>query len=146
MYKIVIRLLIINHPSQNRKRNSKMKCCEYGPRCRSQIRPYVEPVQVVECHYKQASHNQDHRAKTRAQMLAKMFPRLKVLCQLFMGPTLGSNTKQRNSFLIKFGVFFYNKSKILSILLIVKYEKITHFDEFLVLLGPIISRFFCMFK
>ncbi len=29
---------------------------------------------------------------------------------------------------------------------IVKYEKMTLFDEFLVLLGPIISRFFCMFK
>jgi hypothetical protein len=58
-----------------------------------------------------------------------------------MGPTLGFDTKQRNSFLIKFGVF-YNKSKILTILLIVKYEVITLFDEFLVLLGPIISRFF----
>ena len=38
-------------------------------------------------------------------------------------------------------VFFYNKSKILTILFIVKYEKITLFDEFLVLLGPIISSF-----
>ncbi len=54
-----------------------------------------------------------------------------------MGPTLGFDTKQRNSFLIKFGVFYY-KSKILTLLFIVKYEKIT----FLVLLGPIISRFF----
>jgi hypothetical protein len=43
--------------------------------------------------------------------------------------------------LIKFGDF-YNKSKILTILFIVKYEKITLFDEFLVLLGPINSRFF----
>jgi hypothetical protein len=66
-------------------------------------------------------------------MLAKMFPHLKVLCQLFMGPTLGFDMKQRNSFLIK---FFYNKSKILTILFIVKYEKITLFNEFLVLLGP----------
>ncbi len=39
-------------------------------------------------------------------------------------------------------MFFYNKSKILAILFIVKYEKITLFDEFLVLLGPIISKFF----
>jgi hypothetical protein len=39
-------------------------------------------------------------------------------------------------------VFFYNKSKILTILFIVKYEKITLFDEFLVLLGPINSRCF----
>jgi hypothetical protein len=61
-----------------------------------------------------------------------------------MGPTLGFDTKQRNSVLIKFGVF-YNKSKILTILFIVKNEKITLFDEFLVLLGPIIS-IFCMFK
>jgi hypothetical protein len=59
-----------------------------------------------------------------------------------MGSTLGFDTKQRNNFLIKRGDFFYNKSKILTILFIVKYEKITLFDEFLVLLGPIISRFF----
>ncbi len=74
-------------------------------------------------------------------MPAKMFPHLKLLCWPFMGPTLGFYTKQRNSFLIKFGAF-YNKSKVLTILLIVKYEKITLFDEFLVLLGPIISSFF----
>ncbi len=85
--------------------------------------------------------DRSHRDKTRVQMLAKMFPQLKVLCQLLMGPTLGFDTKQRNSFLIKLGVF-YSKSKILTILFIVKYEKIILFDEFLVLLGPIISRFF----
>ena len=74
-------------------------------------------------------------------MPAKMFPDLKLFCWLFMGPTLGFDTKQQISFLIKIGVF-YNKSKILTILFIVKYAKITLFDEFLVLLGPIISRFF----
>ncbi len=58
-----------------------------------------------------------------------------------MGPTLGFDTKQRNSFLIEFGVF-YNKNTIVTILFMVKYEKITHFDEFLVLLGPIIIRLF----
>ncbi len=58
-----------------------------------------------------------------------------------MGLTLGFDTKQRNSFSIKFGVC--NKNKILTILFIVNYEKITHFnDEFLVLLWPIISKFF----
>jgi hypothetical protein len=41
-----------------------------------------------------------------------------------MGPTLGFDTKQRNSFLITFGVF-YNQIKILTIIFIVKYEKIT---------------------
>ncbi len=51
-----------------------------------------------------------YRDKTRVQMLAKMFPHSKVLCQLFMGPTLGFDTKQRNSFLIKFGVFFTIKA------------------------------------
>ncbi len=39
-------------------------------------------------------------------------------------------------------MFFYNKNNILTILFMVKYEKITLFDEFLVLLGPIISRLF----
>jgi hypothetical protein len=58
-----------------------------------------------------------------------------------MGPTLGFDTKQRNSFLIKFGIF-YDKNKILTTLFIVYCEKITLNDEFLVLLGPIISRLF----
>jgi hypothetical protein len=58
------------------------------------------------------------------------------------GPTLDFDTRQRKHFFVKFGGFFYYKSKILTILFIVKYEKITLFDEFLVLLGPIISRFF----
>jgi hypothetical protein len=58
-----------------------------------------------------------------------------------MGPTLGFDTKQRNSSLIKCGVF-NNKSKILTILFIVTCEKITLLDEFLVMLGAIISRFF----
>jgi hypothetical protein len=83
-----------------------------------------------------------HRDKTRVQIPAKIFPHLKLLCLVFMGPTLGFDTKQRNSFLIKFCGFFYYKSKILTILFIVKYEKITLFDEFLMLLGPIISWFF----
>jgi hypothetical protein len=57
-----------------------------------------------------------------------------------MGPSLGFDAKQRNSFLIKFGVF-YNKNK--TILFIVKYMRKSHFnDEFLLLLGPLISRFF----
>jgi hypothetical protein len=43
--------------------------------------------------------------------------------------------------LFKFGVF-YIKSKNLTILFIVKYEKMTLFNEFSVLLGSIISRFF----
>jgi len=41
-----------------------------------------------------------------------------------MGPTLCLDTKQRNIFWIKFGIF-YNKNKILTILFIVNYEKIT---------------------
>ncbi len=65
-----------------------------------------------------------HKDTTRVQMPANMFPHLKILCWLFMGPTLGFDTKQRNSFLIKFGVF-YNENKILTILFIVKYKKIT---------------------
>jgi hypothetical protein len=47
-----------------------------------------------------------HRDRTRVQMLAKIFPHLKVKCLLFMGPTLGFDTKQRHSFLIKFGIFY----------------------------------------
>ncbi len=46
---------------------------------------------------------------TRVQMPAKIFPHLLVKCQLFMGPTLGFDTEQRNSFLIKFGGFLQLK-------------------------------------
>jgi hypothetical protein len=44
----------------------------------------------------------NHRDKTRVQMPVKMFPHLKLLCFLLMGPTLAFDTKQRNSFLINF--------------------------------------------
>ncbi len=54
--------------------------------------------------------------------------------------------KAKKQFLDQIWRVFSNKSKILTMLFIVKYEKITHFNEFLVLLGPIISSFFCMFK
>ncbi len=64
-----------------------------------------------------------HRDTTRVQMPAKMFPHLKLSCWLFMGPTFGFDTKQRNSLLIKL-VLYYNKNKTPTILLIVKYEKI----------------------
>ncbi len=70
-----------------------------------------------------------------------MFPHLKLLCWLFVGPILCFDTEQRSSFFDQIWCF-YNKSKILTILFIVKYEKITLFDEFLLLLGPIISMFF----
>ncbi len=50
-----------------------------------------------------------HRDKTREQMPAKIFPHLKVKCQLFMGPALGFDTEQINSFLIKFGGFLQLK-------------------------------------
>jgi hypothetical protein len=45
------------------------------------------------------------RDKTRVQMPAKLFPHWKLLFWLIMGPTLGSDTKQSDSFLTKFGVF-----------------------------------------
>ncbi len=86
-----------------------------------------------------------HRDKTRVQMPAKMFPHLK-LCLLFMGPPLLVVTQSKKTVSYQIWWFFNNKSKILTILFTVKYEKITLFDDFLVLLRPIISRFFCMFK
>ncbi len=82
-----------------------------------------------------------HRDKTRLQMAAKKFPHLKVLCWLFMGPTFSFDTKQRNSFLIKSGLFtmktiFWQYYSYLNM-------RKSHFnEEFLVLLGPIMSRFF----
>jgi hypothetical protein len=57
-------------------------------------------------------------------MPAKMFPHLKLLCWLFMVPLLVLTHNKETIFLIKSGGF-YNKNKILTILLIVKYEKIT---------------------
>jgi hypothetical protein len=74
-----------------------------------------------------------HRDKTRVQMIAKMFA--------VHGPhSWFLHKAKKQFFLLKF-VVFYNKNNIFTILFIVKYEKITLNDEFLVLLGPIISRF-----
>ncbi len=86
-----------------------------------------------------------HRDKTRVQTPAKMFPHLKLLCWLFMGHTLGFTTEQRNSFLIKFGVF-YNKNKIIAILFMVKYEKITLQWTVFCVVGAHNQQVFCMFK
>jgi hypothetical protein len=58
-----------------------------------------------------------------------------------MGPTLGFDTKQRNSFLIKFGAFLQLKQDSDNIINKLIMRK-SHFNEFLVLLGPIISRLF----
>jgi hypothetical protein len=58
----------------------------------------------------------EHRDMTRVQMAAKIFPHLKLLGWQFMGPTLGFDAEQRNSFLIKFGGF-YDKSKILAFII-----------------------------
>jgi len=55
-----------------------------------------------------------------------------------MGPTLGFDTKQRNSFLM----FFTIKARFCQYYSWLNMNKITLFDQFLVLLGPII----CMFK
>jgi hypothetical protein len=74
-------------------------------------------------------------------MLAKMFPHLKLLLFAVYGPHSWLWLEAKNRFFIKFGVF-YNKSKILTILFIVKYETITLSSEFLVLSGPIISTVF----
>ncbi len=71
-----------------------------------------------------------HRDKTKVQMPARMFPHLKILCWLFMGPTLGVDTKQRNTFFDQYGVFLQLKQDSDNIIL-VENEK-THFnDEFL---------------
>jgi hypothetical protein len=60
-----------------------------------------------------------------------------------MCPTLGFDTKQRKSFLIKFGVFTIKK-KILTNM--VKYEKITLFDEIFSAVGSHKQQAFYMFK
>jgi len=86
--------------------------------------------------------NHFHREKTRVQMPAKNVSSFEIIIFAVYGPHSWFWHKAKKQFLIKFGGFFYNKSKILTVLFIVKYEKITLFDEFLVLLGPIISRFF----
>ncbi len=42
---------------------------------------------------------------------AKIFPHLKLLCWLFMGPTLGFDKKQRNSFFDQIWCFFAIKTR-----------------------------------
>ncbi len=58
------------------------------------------------------------------------------------GPHSWFRHEAKKQFFDQTWCFFYNKRKILTILFIVKYEKITLFDEFLVLLGTIVGRFF----
>jgi hypothetical protein len=87
-----------------------------------------------------------HRDKTRVQMPAKMFPHLKLLCWLFMGPTLGFDTKQSNSFLNQIWCFFNNKNKILTILFIAKYVKITLKWWVFSVVGAHKQQVFCMLK
>jgi hypothetical protein len=81
-----------------------------------------------------------HRDKTRVHMPAKMFPHLKLLCWLFMGPTLSFDTAKKQ-FLIKFGVFSI-KTRFWQYYSWLNMRKSNFNDEFLVLLWPIISRFF----
>jgi hypothetical protein len=92
--------------------------------------------------YNNNQRNDTIEIRLDCRCLQKIFPHFKVKCLLFMGPTLGFDTKERNSFLIKFGVFFAIKTRFCqyySYLIMIK----SYFnDEFLVLLGPMISRFF----
>jgi hypothetical protein len=90
----------------------------------------------------------DHRDKTKSADACKNVSSFEIIMFAVHGPpTLGFDTKQRNSFLIKFGVFFYNKNRILTILFKVKYEKITLtlMNSFIVF-GAYNQQVFCMFK
>jgi hypothetical protein len=75
-------------------------------------------------------------------MPAKMFPHLKLICVSCLWAQLLVLAQSKETVSWSNFVFFTIKKKILTILFMVKYEKITLFDEFLVLLGPIISRLF----
>jgi hypothetical protein len=52
-----------------------------------------------------------HRDKTRVRMPEKNVKSFEINMLAVYGPTLGYDTKQRNSFLIKFGVFFTIKTR-----------------------------------
>jgi hypothetical protein len=58
-----------------------------------------------------------NRDKTRVQMSAKIFPHLKVKCKLYMGPTLGFDTMQRNSFFDQIWCFLQLKQDFDNIIL-----------------------------
>jgi hypothetical protein len=81
------------------------------------------------------------RDKIRVADARKKVSSFEIFMFAIYGPHSWFLRKAKKQFLGQIGCFFYNKSKILTILFIVKYEKITHYDEFLVLLRPIISRF-----
>jgi len=53
----------------------------------------------------------NHRDETRVQMPAKMFPHLKLLCLLFMGPTLGFGHKANKQFFDQIWWFFKIKAR-----------------------------------
>jgi hypothetical protein len=66
---------------------------------------FLQKVSLKVVHEWQTRTGHIHRDTTRVQMAAKMFPLLKLLRWLLMGPTRGFDMKRRNSFLFKFGVF-----------------------------------------
>ncbi len=84
----------------------------------------------------------NHRDMTRVQMLAKMFNHFKLLCWLFMGPTLGFWHKAKKQFFWSNLVFFTIKTRFWQYYSYLNMRKSPFGVEFLVLLGPIISRFF----
>ncbi len=79
-----------------------------------------------------------HRDNFRVQMPANMFPHLKLLCLLFMGPTLGFD--KETGFFYQIWCFFTIKPKFWQYYSWLNMRK-SHFCWVLVLLGPIISRF-----
>ncbi len=62
------------------------------------------------------------------------------------GPHSWFYTKQRNSFFNQIWWFFTIKTRFWQYYSLLKMRKLHFNDEFLVLVGPIISRFFCIFK
>jgi hypothetical protein len=83
-----------------------------------------------------------HRDKTRVQDACKNVSSFEVFMLAVYGPHSWFEHKAKKQIFDQIWCFFYNRNKILTVFFIVKYEKITLFDEFLVLLGPIISRIF----
>ncbi len=87
-----------------------------------------------------------HRDKTRVQMPAKMFPHFKQINMLAVnGPRSCFWHKAKKQFLDQIWCFFTIKTRFWQHFSWLNKRK-SHLLMFLVLFGPIISRFFYMFK
>jgi hypothetical protein len=97
----------------------------------------ISQVGLVQLLGPYSQHNQRNKLESyihRDADACKNVSSFEIIMFAVYGPHSWFLTQSKGTVTLSNLVFFYNKSKILTIFFIVKYDKITLFDEFLVLL------------